>query len=343
MAKRKYSAKRTKIEPAVQTITLGLSNVTAVYPDGQPTLATYFVDLSQIASVINRRSYRQGINWAIAGIKVTGSAGTSGDVRVKKLPNTWIMSAAWEKSMRTWMKMTREALEESPSVRPRFMDFKIYANALHHQSGFGNNVPPVDANGTSYVMGEWKASKIVYPDTTTASGLTREAELLAVGGNYQGLGASGFQSVSIIDGYAASRGLPQPIDPNTPGDADEASGSFPQNWMAAIFNQGVDQSSEIIEDAITENNQAPYPFEGDGIHTDTMYPGGANQAPTLELHDLSTISPTTVGSMTRLKGGTFPCGLMVLQFEGLDAVPLVQLDLVPGSHRGYMCESMTEM
>ena len=130
MAKRKYSVKRRKIEPAVQTITLGIGAVPAVYPPGQPTLATYFVDLSQIACVVNRRAYRQGINWAIAGMKVTAASGTSGDVRVKKLPNTWVMAEAWKKSMRAWLRMSREAMEESPSVRPRFMDFKIYANSL---------------------------------------------------------------------------------------------------------------------------------------------------------------------------------------------------------------------
>jgi hypothetical protein len=343
MAKRKYSGKRMKMEPAVQTITLGIDAVTAFYPEGQPTLKTYFVDLSQIASVLNRRAYRQGINWAVAGIKVTAASGTSGDVRVSKLPNTWVLAEAWKKSMRAWLRMNREALEESPSVRPRFMDFKIYANKLHHQSGFPNNVPPLDANGTPYVLGEWEPSKIVYPDTTTAAGLTRDAELIAVGASFTGTGASGEQAVSIIEGYAASRGLPNRIDPNTPDDAKDASGSFPQNWMSAMFNEGVEQVSEILDDLISDNNIAPYPFEGDGTNTDTMYPGGANQAPTLELHDLSTISATTVGATTRLKGGNFPCGLMVIQMEGLSGNPLIQLDLVPGSHRGYMCEAMTEM
>lgn len=343
MAKRYKRKSMKKIEPAVQTITLGIGAVAAKYPEGSPGLATYFVDLSQIASVVNRRAYRQGINWAIAGIKITAASGTSGDVRVKKLPNTWVMSAAWEKSMRAWLRMSREAMEESPSIRPRFMDFKIYANSLHHSSGFGNNVPPLDGDGVPYTMGEWESAKFLIPDSTSPAGAVYSREAIAVGGNYTGAGASGLNAISIIEGYAASRGLPNVLDPNTPADAGNADGAVPQNWISALFNDGTSQTEEVIEDLISENNIAPYPFENDGVHTDTMYPGGANQAPTLQLHDLSTVTSTTVGSTVRLKGGTFPCGLMVIQFEGLTAIPLIQIDLVPGTHRGYMCEPMTEM
>ena len=331
-----------KIEPAVQTITLGLDNVSAYYPPGYPTLKTYFVDLSQIASVINRRFYRQGLNWAVAGIKITAANATGGDVRVKKLPSTWVMSNAWEKGMRTWLEMTRKSLEETPSVRSRFMDFKVFANRDHHENGFANNVPPIDGNGQPYNLGEWESSKIPIPKTDGTSGVTN-VEVIAVGASYPGGGDSGLNAVSLIEGYAASRGLPNVLDPNTPDDAADTNGPTPENWMAAVFNEGNTQLDNVITDVITENNIAPYPFENDGVNGDTMYPGGANQAPTLQLHDLSTISATTVGAMTRLKGGTFPCGLMVIQTTGLEGVPFVQIDLVPGQHRGYMCESMTEM
>jgi hypothetical protein len=339
MAKRKYSVKRRKIEPSVQTITLGLANTDAYFPPGEPGLATYFVDLSQIASVVNRRFYRQGINWAVAGFKVTAASATSGDVRVKKLPNTWVLSNAWEKSMRTWTRMVNDSLKETESVRPRFLDFKIFANKDHHAHGYVNNVPPIDADGRSYQFGEWASSKIVIPETSTTSGAVTEYELVAVGPNNPGVGASGLNAKSLIEGYASSRGLPNILDPNTPDDAV----SYVENWMMAINNDGNLQDNVIIGEMIDENNLAPYPFENDGVNLDTQYPGGGNQAPTLELHDLSTISATTVGATTRLKGGNFPCGLIVIQTSGLESTPLIQIDLVPGTHRGYMCEPMTEM
>ncbi len=99
---------------------------------------------------------------------------------------------------------------------------------------------------------------------------------------------------------------------------------------------------------ITENNIAPYPFENDGLNIDTMYPGGANQLPALQVHDLENITSTTIGGITRIKGGTFPCGLIKIHMSGLDPSAEgarfgLQIDLVPGDHRGYLCEPMTEM
>ena len=337
MAKRNYS-KRSKIEPAVQTISL----ITPAVTGG--TVGSFYADLSQIASLLNRRFYRQGINWAVAGIKIL-TTGT-GTIQVEKLPNTWVMSNSWEKSMRTWMKMNMEALAETESVRPKFLDFKIYADDAHHKAGYGANLLPYNAQlpPVPFTPGEWKASMISYPDNTTTTGLTREAEFIAVGSSYNGAGASGEQAVSMIEGYAASRGLPNVLDPNTPGDAADAAGPFPENWMAAIFNEGTDQIEEVLEDLTNDNNIAPYPFENDGVHVDTMYPGGANQGAGMQLHDIEFITSTTIGGTTRMKGGNFPCGLMKFTYVPNETTNLrIQIDLVPGNHRGYLCESMTEM
>ena len=169
--------------------------------------------------------------------------------------------------------------------------------------------------------------------------------MIAVGASYPGNGASGLDALSLIEGYAASRGLPDVLSPNAPDDAASVNGGAPQNWMAAIFNEGTDQDDLVLEDMITENNIAPYPFENDGVHIDTMYPGGANQLSGLQFHDQSAITPSTIGGHTFLKGGNFPCGLMRFTWNPADATANlgIQIDLVPGNHRGYLCEPMTEM
>lgn len=148
----------------------------------------------------------------------------------------------------------------------------------------------------------------------------------------------------MIEGYAASRAIPQPEDPAVPVDAADAVGTTPDNWMAALFADGIPQTDEVLNDMVTENNQAPYPFEGDGVNVDTQYPGGANQLTGLQIHDYESLSGTTIGGMTRVKGGNFPCGL--IRFEWLPestANILIQIDLIPGDHRGYLCEPMMEM
>ena len=250
--------------------------------------------------------------------------------------------------MRTWNKMNREALAETGSVRPKFLDFKVYADSQHHAAGFAANLMPRSSTGSVATPGEWEPSKIYVPVAQNASAAsTTDFELIATGASFPGAGATGLPAVSLIEGYAASRGLPNVLDPNAPSDAEDASGTTPENWMAALFNDGNTQTQEVLDDMITENNIAPYPFENDGTHVDTMYPGGGNQLTGLEWHDLTQIyeSNLTNGISTqRLKGGNFPCGLVCIDWTPTDAANLViQIDLVPGNHRGYLCESMTEM
>lgn len=310
------------------------------------------IDLSQCASVVNRRFYRQGLNWAVAGFKVTSTA-TSGQISIHKLPNTWVMSNAWEKSFRTWQKMNNEALSEAPSVKPKFLDFKIYANADHHEAGSGKNLLPHSAATLASAIvvaspGEWEYSKLVVPNTAAAAPGTRinNFEFIAVGANYPGVSTgTGLNAVSLIEGYAASRGLPNVLDPNTPDDAADADGATPENWMVATFNEATGQDDAVITDMINENNLAPYPFEGDGAFVDTMYPGGANQLNSLEIHDQEYITGTTVGGKTYLQGGNFPCGLIEVSTAGfaVDDQLILEISLVPGSHRGYLAESMTDM
>ena len=310
-----------------------------VLPDGA---ATSTIDLSQVASIVNRRFYRQGINWAVAGFKVISPGNAIGSLSIAQLPNTWVMSNAWEKSMRTWTKMNREALAETESVRPKFLDFKIYADSTHHTAGYGANLLPIDFAGATATAGEWEPSKVVVPLTDgTDNAFSRE--MIAVGPNYPGNGASGLQALSLVEGYAASRGLPDVLSPNAPGDAASVNGLTPQNWMAAIFNEGTDQDDHVMDDMISENNIAPYPFENDGVNADTMYPGGANQLATLQYHDSAIISATTIGGVTTLKGGNFPCGLIRIASTIDTPGTILQINLVPGNHRGYLCEPMTEM
>jgi len=340
----------SKLEPAVTELRFNLPAV------GAPS----YVDLNQINSLVNRRFYRQGLVNAIQSIEVqftplvSGTPAT-GTVTISKMPSTWIFSNAWQKSFATWQRMNSEALEESPSVRPRFLDFKIYADAEHHQAGFVQNMKPFStATGIGFPLtGEWEASKASIPLVSPAGaflpGETVEREFVGVGANYPGISpATGFNALSLVEGYAASRGLPNIVDPNTPADASDTGGGTPENWMTAIFNDGTDQSADVLEDMVTENNTAPYPFEngpipGGGTYLDTLYPGGANQFPGMQFHDKLLITTSTIGGSDTAIGGLFPCGLLRFDTSITGGTAQVIIRLVPGAHRGLMAASMLEM
>jgi len=339
-----------KIEPAVKTLWFS----TSVPAEDQ---ITAYIDISQCASLLNRRFYRQGLNWVVEGFDVFTSISTEGKVpkgRIvcSKLPETWVLSNSWEKSFRHWQGMNEDALESAPSIKPRFLDFKIYADQSHHQLGFAGNLLPVSAQ-TQAQPGEWEDSQIVLP-TSITSGATTSFDIIATGASYPGVSpVTTRDAVSMIEGYAASRGLPVPVDPNKPDDADDVGPSAtPENWMGALTNEGTLQDTDVITDLMNQNNQAPYPFENDGVNADTMYPGGANQLVGLEVSDYSFITPTTVGGEAHLRGGLFPCGLV--RFDIINdevATPpatanmavYIGLRLVPGNHRGYLCQPMQDM
>ena len=326
MAKRMKS----KIQPAELKIALQMR-----------AAGYHYVDLSQCASIINRRFYRQGLNWAVSHFtfyKTTPTETGADGVSVSKLPNTWVMSNAWEKSFRAWQRMNKEALAENESVKPKFLDFKVFMNSAHHTAGSAANLRPVDQAANLATAGEWVYSKVVVPETTTGTGAVTEYELIAIGANNPGVGASGLNAKSLIEGYAASRGLPNVLDPNTPDDANV----YSQNWMMAMFNDGTLQDNVVIEDMITENNQAPYPYEGDGTATDTQYPGGANQLPAARVVGAAYFNAGTNANKVVIEGDNFPCGLVELYSTTDDTISVI-VHLVPGPHRGYLAESMTEM
>lgn len=320
MAKR--SSERN-IEPAVQTMTF--TNITA--PGGGVNQS--YIDLSQCASIINRRFYRQGLNWAVAGFKIT-AAGGSGLVQVSKVQNTWVTSGAWEKTMRHWLKQQNDAIAEAgaQSAVARFRDYKVFMDDGHvtQYIAAGNdlnatNLIPFPGQGT----GSWQASQIVVPNDGGVVGNTVEYLVKMYGGNDA-------NAKDIIEGYRLSRSIPQDPDPNT------GTNLVSSGWLSEMTYVG-DSEDEVIGNAQFKNRFLPYDADD--------YPGSPGNNGAAILHDQNYITTSTIGGTTRLKGGNFPCGLIKLTTINLDPAEeltfTLQVDLVPGHHRGYLCESMTEM
>ncbi len=334
----KRNRKTRKLEPANLTMSFKTPDI-----DSGGGVGLFMIDLSQAASILNRRFYRQGLSWMVAGIKIL-TQDVTGSVIVQKLPDSWVMNNAWTKSYHIWKKMIDDVVDdiEMESIKGRFLDFKIYADSQHHSDGYDANLRPSTlSTDFSTVLtagaGEWTPSTIAIPASDSSS--VTDFELIAVGGNDPGPGSSGLNAKSIVQGYADSRALPYEQDPNVPVDAS-------LNWQAALFNEGTLQSNAVINDLEGNGDQAPYPYEGDGTNLDTMYVGGETNMPALQIHDYEFITGTTIGGTTRLKGGQFQCGLMKFIVENTSDVSgniLIQLDLVPGPHRGYMAVPMQDV
>jgi hypothetical protein len=146
------------------------------------------------------------------------------------------------------------------------------------------------------------------------------------------------QSKGMISGYGRSRSRPVNTgDPNVPG----ANGG----WMAELFNLA-DNLEEIRDDLEVDGDRPPYPVEDSGDPAEA-YPGGSQYSTEVVGYASFGTSVGSTGSITlqrSIKGGMFPCGLIEVKSDltGPSYYDLI-VHLVPGHHRGYLCEPMEDV
>ncbi len=298
-----------------------------------------WIDISQACSIVNRRFYRQGLQWAVSGVTLQQNAdtATAGSLKVESLPTTWVASNAWHKSYAVWKKQQDEALadSESQSSVAKFRDFKIFMDTEHVNNYYDHPTHAQDLNYTNliprtasgeFMTGEWQPVMITIPNAgADPDDDPAEYHLHMVGANTN---PTSVRSKGIIDGYANSRAVPQSPDPDTPNIAND------QNWMNRMFNVG-DDNPLVLANATDENDELPY--------NQLNYPGDEQNAAALQLVSEHYISGQ--GSInTRINVGGFnaPCGLLKISSEPA-AVLDVQIHLVPGPSRGYLTAPMQDM
>ncbi len=314
-----------KPQPAVMQFTLEI-----------PASTTSYVDLALLASLANRRGYRQqDTDWAVAQFELFNpSASTTGTVALEKLPQTWVLDNAYTKSKAMWNRMQDQVLDEQPSIKGAYHDFKIGMDADHCLQSIQTTSNPsgriltpqdttgaftaADFTGVNAPRADWEFAQLTFPNDPT-SGQTTSYTMHAVG-------SSTPASKGLIEGYAASRSRPQITDPNV---------STINGWMNELFDDGeqLDDLKDIIED---ENNRAPYPLGNPQTATE-FYPGGPNEFSSLQFHSFCNFTATTVSQKNSILGGMFRNGLIKITNNVSNAITMI-IHMVPGDHRGYLVE-----
>jgi hypothetical protein len=338
MAKRSFNKKARTLQPAVMKLHF------AIPASGS---ANKYISLSHCTSMVNRRFMRQGLNWAVANVRVTlrprnpASVGT--ECYVSTIPHTWMVAGAWMKSFSLWKKQQDDALADSASLDTvaRFRDFKISMDTNHVVGVDVSNLIPVTLGpgnipfpgpsaglqigplpgGKILPSAEWVSSEIVIPNDG-GPGITNQYELHMLGGDVAG-------SKAMIQGYADSRSVPQSPDPTGP--------AISSSWMQEMFDVGNDQFL-VTNNAQNRNDELPY--------DQLDYPGGGSNF--IEAECQGYILNQSSTGLNTLNTGPFtaPCGLIKIQTrnESTDVstgdYTIVTVELVPGNHRGYLCETM---
>lgn len=293
---------------------------------------TYYLDISQIVSLANRKFLRQGMNWVVSNIEYW-SDGNSQMV-VSKLPDTWMMANAWVKSFKLWQESQDQVLDiEGRDILGKYADFKIFLDSAHQVSGVANNLLPFGFdNVVPGATCKWDPSTYQVPNDPI-SGTTTEY-------NIHALGASTAVSVGAISGYAASRARPQQNDPNV------VDSLTAEDWMTALFDVG-ENLEEIREDIEDDNDSPPYLLGAPGSQLE-YYPGGTLQASTDQSFYQDILVTRSATSLNADSTGSFlaPCGLIKLVINhavGPPAQQAIFLELSPGPVKGFLAQPMQEM
>lgn len=323
MARGRNNNKMTRRQPAVLQMSFLVET------------GTSYIDLALCASILNRRSYKQeNHTWGVASFELF--TGGSGVVSLEKLPETWVYKNAYKKSKSLYDKMNDQVLDTEPGIEGKYADFKIGMNVDHVAQSIqdagnptGRILTPItpsgvftvaDFNGAVAPIADWDFSKLEIPNDPV-SGTTTGYTMHAVG-------ASTGTSKGLINGYELSRARPNQQEPNVPNT---------EGWMNELFDDG-EQLEEIRDNLNTDNDRAPYPVgqETGGI---AYYPGGSNELAELQTHSFCNFTPTTVSAKNTIMGGMFQNGLIAINNSTDQQLSLI-IHLMPGSHRGYLCEVM---
>ena len=318
----KYKMKMPDI--AVQKLRIRLNNSDGA--GGFVANSIQYIDLSQIASIVNRRFYRQGLVWPVSGFElkdVGANSITSASVKLSKLQDNWSTNNAWLKVKSVWDEQQQLAIEQmgAESAVAKFRDYKIFMYTDHVTAGFSANKMPISGDATAFIPGEWNASQVVLPTAGGGGGSTEYLLKL--------YGSSDAAAKSILGGYKFSRAFPQSPDPATP--------SVTTSWLNDVMDYG-NVNTDVITNVTDNNDQLPYSQEN--------YPGEAGNGNGTQYHDQMLLTSTTISATDHAPGGAFQCGLIRLDLEGFSTGSLQEMDLiinlVPGDQRGYATVRMED-
>lgn len=290
----------------------------------------HYVDIAQCLSIINRRSYRQGMNYAVQSIEVF--AGDGANMSIGIIPTTWVADNATTKAFESWKDQRAEVLKEQPSLKAKWSDFKIFLDSAHAALGVAGNETPVDIVGNGFNLGTWDISQYVCPlpgaDQADA-GDASEVTFHVVGdhiptGNFD---PSSSTSVGLVKAYAASRALPLAPDPATEG-----------QYVTGFYNVNAlpDEMQEDVMANVADRNSFP-PYDVND------YPGGDTNAPTAQWVDtliLNNYGDASAQFSDSSPPFVAPFGLLRFYIDNSeeDNALIIRVNCVPGNYKGVLAE-----
>ena len=297
MARKK--SKRNAIQKAERTLLFTVPSASAAEGDG----SLFYVDVARELSKVNRKLISQAKCFGIESVEFyfTGSsAAASILVQAQTASDNWVVNNAHTKGHALWTQMNNLVLQDNPSIRPKWQDYKV---RLDSGQIIARTLECVDGAGDAYLAGEWDYSTYVMPqhDVDPVTGLPLAAPEFTV----TLIGEDTSTKRSLVNAYALSRATVQPIDP-----------SVPAGMSTSFFNLLTDSGSQEPElaDVIEDNNDEP-PYDQD------TYPGMDNGVGFVNAaHPIDQgLAVATIGApVGRIGSFVAPCGLIRFKVTSYD-------------------------
>ncbi len=300
---------------------------------GTGTDSRSYIDTARELSKVNRRLYSQTKCYAYQGLTFIWRAQAAAnlatiEMSVRTAGNTWIVHNAHVKGEALWHQMQDLVLEDNPSIKGKWHDYKI---RLSTQQVTARELSVKDGAGVDVKAGEWSRSVYVMPqhDVDPATGFPDPAlEFTACL-----IGPDSTTIKSLVQAYEDSRATVSADQPNVPAGV-----------SSSFFNLLTDSGSqepELADVIIDENDNPPYDLD--------EYPGGATNANVPWTVGYAAISSAEVDG--RVGGFIAPCGLLEIELKGYDAngapvatadMPAVDilLHVAPGMYKGVAAVDM---
>ncbi len=293
-----------------------------------------YVDTAQLLSAINRRLYRQGKMryLASAEIEVVTAKAAGYDISLVTIPDTWVTRNAWYKAFRLWKQMQEPVLDNAPSVKAKWNDFKVYFDATHAASGTANNLKAQGLSG-QVADGEWNDSTMVPPeqisvtgsDPVTAVSTVVDTFTLHMLGEDTGgpLPDANLDSGAIIQMYAETRAQEE-VGAVVPADIEKS-------WGMMLTERDMETSEDLVEVVTAENDNPPYDLDVYPGMKDSGLEGGIEQWG-------GVVAPQGTEQSVRIPGFALPLGLLKVTAGTLASTGDVRLRLnfIPGPDKGYL-------
>jgi hypothetical protein len=323
MARKQSRSKGMKMQPAI----------TDLYFKADPKDDNdhrMYIDTMRELSKVNRRMYSQAMLVGYQGMTFIWKQRAANPVSVLELKvatagNTWSVQNAHVKGHALWNQMQDLVLEDNPSIKGKWHDFKIQYSSSQSAN---RTLACRDAAGVLINSGEWNIATYVMPQhevDTTVPGIGTPLPALELTPVL--IGDDTPTKRSLVKAYQESRATVQPEDPSVPG-------TVATSFFNLLTDSG-SQEPELADVIIAENDEPPY--------DQSEYVGGANNGEHGSVVAYGAISAAEVDG--RLGGFVAPCGLLELQLRGFDAtgeeipsgsMPEVEviLHVAPGSYKG---------